>query len=83
MIVRTLVWLGWRKPTIVWEEGGPLEEFDDEPMYWAEVIGYDELGREWGGVGEYCGSRTTSSELWEVTEIQLVRSRCYAGTRSC
>ena len=49
IMTKIAVWLGLKKPVISWEEGDMLDNiFEDKPLYEAEVIGHDELGRAAG-----------------------------------
>ena len=73
IINKILVLVGYKEPTINWEEGDVMQDmFDDKPVYWAELIGYDELGREYSAVGEYHGHPQTHSELIEIEDIERI-----------
>jgi hypothetical protein len=71
--ITCLVFLRLVKPHINWSEEDMLENhFEDEPVYWAELHGIDDLGREYSAVGEFCGHPQTHSELINVEEIERI-----------
>ena len=72
LLNKILVLLKIKEPTIDWEEGDIMDYWTDEPMYWAEMDGVDELGRKYVATGEYCGNWSTHSDLIEITDIERV-----------
>ena len=75
IMTKIAVWLGLKKPVISWEEGDMLDNiFEDKPLYEAEVVGYDELGREYSSVGTYAGHPSTHSELIEIDDSETERT---------